>query len=212
MSESTASVPPRIFSRTASIPLVNRAIGSRPTIAAAPLRLWAARKVLSRCARSPWRRSRSISPSSRLMSSSRASSKNISRKRSSELAKTVAFQEVEGSSGAALSGSGTEPRRPVLDSTTPEPSRDDSRNFASSLSIRAARSWRSASSDPASSGPTAPAPVRTWPSACSMASARSEIAANPTMAAAPFRLWAARYTRSSSARSSPALPRAASPS
>ncbi len=38
MSESTASEPARILSRTASIPCVNRAIGSRPTIAAAPLR------------------------------------------------------------------------------------------------------------------------------------------------------------------------------
>src|SRR5208337_4399912 len=37
MSESTASEPVRIFSRTASMPCVNRAIGSSPTIAAAPL-------------------------------------------------------------------------------------------------------------------------------------------------------------------------------
>ena len=40
MSESTASEPDRIFSSTASIPFVNRAIDSRPTIAAAPFRLW----------------------------------------------------------------------------------------------------------------------------------------------------------------------------
>ena len=33
MSESTAREPDRIFSSTASIPLVNRAIDSRPTIA-----------------------------------------------------------------------------------------------------------------------------------------------------------------------------------
>jgi len=94
MSESTASEPARIFSRTASMPCVNRAIGSRPTIAAAPLMLWAARKVLSRCARSPWRLSRSISPSSKLIRSSRASSKNSSRKRSSELPKTFTSQRI----------------------------------------------------------------------------------------------------------------------
>ncbi len=93
MSESTASEPARILSSTASMPCVNRAIGSRPTIAAAPLMLWAARNVLSRCARSPRRRSRSISPSSRLIRSSRASSKNISRKRSSELPKAFTSQE-----------------------------------------------------------------------------------------------------------------------
>ncbi len=52
ISESTASKPARIRSRTASMPWVNSAIAARPTMAAAPLRLWAARKVLSRCARS----------------------------------------------------------------------------------------------------------------------------------------------------------------
>ena len=52
MSESTGSEPARIRSRTASIPWVNSAITPSPTIAAAPFKLCAARKVLSRCARS----------------------------------------------------------------------------------------------------------------------------------------------------------------
>ncbi len=74
MSVSTASKPERIRSRTASMPWVNSASFPSPTIAAAPLRLWAARNVASRWPRSPWRRSRSISPSSRPIRSSRASS------------------------------------------------------------------------------------------------------------------------------------------
>ena len=78
----TASPPPRTRSRTASTAWVNLAIAARPTIPAAPLRVWAARKVRSRCARSSWRASRSMRPDSRAWSSSRASSKNRLRKRS----------------------------------------------------------------------------------------------------------------------------------
>ena len=52
MSELTASEPDRIFSSTASIPLVNRAIDSRPTIAAAPSGC-APREMSDRGARGP---------------------------------------------------------------------------------------------------------------------------------------------------------------
>ena len=84
----------------------------------------------------------------------------------------------------------------------PTISRDDSRNFASSLAIRAASSSSLAATtselgadQPRRRPDLAQGPLHT--------KARSEIAANPTMAAAPLRLWAARYTRSSSARSAP---------